>query len=137
MLVLSRRPNEKILLPSIPAVIQVISAQANLVRLGLEAPAHVPILREELARAREALPADGRVELPTELRPGLRNCVNNLILGLTLLRLHLGEAADPVVGQSLAGMEEELQALCRYVAAPAREPPNGRPQPHLAAPVGP
>src|SRR5215218_3498279 len=42
--------DEKILLPTVPAIIKVISAQAGLVRLGIEAPAHVPILREELTR---------------------------------------------------------------------------------------
>ena len=50
MLVLSRRPDEKILLPTVPAVIKVISSQAGLVRLGIEAPAHVPIVRAELCR---------------------------------------------------------------------------------------
>src|SRR5262245_42419647 len=56
MLVLSRRPDEKILLPSVPALIKVISSQAGLVRLGIEAPSHVPILREELVSSRPGLP---------------------------------------------------------------------------------
>ena len=50
MLVLSRRPDEKILLPTIPAVIKIISTQTGLARIGIEAPAHVPILREELCQ---------------------------------------------------------------------------------------
>ena len=48
MLVLSRRPDEKILLPTVPVLVKVISANAGLVRLGFDAPADVPILREEL-----------------------------------------------------------------------------------------
>ena len=48
MLVLSRRPEEKIVLPTVPAVIKVVSAQAGVVRLGIEAPAEVMVYREEL-----------------------------------------------------------------------------------------
>ena len=58
MLVLSRRPDEKILLPSVPVVIKVISSQAGLTRLGIQAPSHVPILREELCSDGWAGPAD-------------------------------------------------------------------------------
>jgi carbon storage regulator CsrA len=131
MLVLSRRPNEKIYLPTIPAVIQVISSQPNLVRLGIEAPDDVPILREELCGA------EGTPAVPAGARHLLRNRLNNMILGMALLRLQLGEVTDPAVGKTLAGLEEELQALSRSVAPPAPAPSDGQPQPSLAAPVGP
>lgn len=117
MLVLSRRPDEKILLPSVPAIIKVISAQSGLVRLGIEAPSHVPIVREELTRqkrtaeVREGEEADASGQLP-ELRHVVRNRINNLMLGLTLLRMQLPECT-PEVRQTLEGIEEELQALRR------------------------
>ncbi len=53
MLVLSRRLNEKILLPSIHTSVEVLDIKGDRVRLGIEAPASVMILREELA-ARQA-----------------------------------------------------------------------------------
>ena len=53
MLVLSRRLNEKILLPSIHTSVEVLDIKGDRVRLGIEAPASVTILREELA-ARQA-----------------------------------------------------------------------------------
>ena len=53
MLVLSRRLNEKILLPSIHTSVEVLDIKGDRVRLGIEAPANVTILREELA-ARQA-----------------------------------------------------------------------------------
>lgn len=119
MLVLSRRLDEKILLPTVPAIIKVISAQTGLVRLGIEAPSHVPILREELTRndknpglpnvTDEVPPGDAM-----DLRPVVRNRLNNLILGLTLLRMQLVDC-DPVVRKTLDGLEEELQALRRQV----------------------
>ena len=120
MLVLSRRPDEKILLPSVPALIKVISSQAGLVRLGIEAPSHVPILREELVASRPGLPPAEAPSVPEQatLRHFVRNRLNNLILGLTLLRMQLGEC-DAAVQKTLEGLEEELQALRRQVAAPA------------------
>ena len=48
MLVLSRRSSEKILFPSINAVVQVLSIKGGAVRLGIDAPPEVTILREEL-----------------------------------------------------------------------------------------
>src|SRR5262249_39107942 len=115
MLVLSRRPDEKILLPSVPAIIKVIASQAGLVRLGLESPSHVPILREELPRQGQPL-ASTTDETPTNLRHAVRNRLHNLILGLTLLRMQLSDS-NPVVRQTLDGMEEEIQALRRALAS--------------------
>ena len=57
MLVLSRRLNEKILLPSIHTSVEVLDIKGDRVRLGIEAPASVTILREELA---ERQAAEGR-----------------------------------------------------------------------------
>ena len=118
MLVLSRRLDEKILLPTVPAIIKVITAQAGLVRLGIEAPSHVPILREELTRNDKhpglpPVPEDVDPAAP-DLRHAVRNRLNNLILGLTLLRMQLADC-DPAVRKTLDGLEEELQALRRQV----------------------
>lgn len=49
MLVLSRKPNEKILLPALNVSVQVVSINKNSVRLGIEAPPQISVLREELA----------------------------------------------------------------------------------------
>jgi carbon storage regulator CsrA len=122
MLVLSRRPDEKILLPTVPAVIKVISTQAGLVRIGIEAPAHVPIVREELCRGdRTTRTASEPADAPgSDLRHAVRNRLNNLVLGLTLLRMQLGDC-DPNVQTTLAGIEDELQALRRHVVSPSSE----------------
>jgi carbon storage regulator CsrA len=116
MLVLSRRPDEKIILPTVPAVIKVVSVQSNLVRLGIDAPGTVPIVRAELLREEErSLPNLGEASTAA---PGLhhvvRNRVNNLLLGLTLLRVRL--KGDPEMLQLLQGMEQEVRALQQAVA---------------------
>lgn len=53
MLVLSRRVNETIVLPGLDITIRVVAVRAGVVRLGIEAPPDVTIVREELRR-REA-----------------------------------------------------------------------------------
>jgi carbon storage regulator CsrA len=123
MLVLSRRPDEKILLPTVPAVLKVISSQNGLVRIGISAPPHVPILREELCRRDGALPAPaGGTDDPsaTGVRSAVRNHLHNLVLGLTLLRMHLADR-DPTLWRTLEGMEEELQALRDRLGSADRE----------------
>ncbi len=131
MLVLSRRPDEKILLPTVPAVFTVISVQANLVRLGIEAPPNVPVLREELCRTgrsglRRATVEPGGPAVAGD-RHVVRDHLHNLVLGLTLLRVHLVDC-DPLVKQTIENLEEELQALRQAVTddgpAPVLPPPD-------------
>jgi carbon storage regulator CsrA len=128
MLVLSRRPGEKILLPTVPAVIKVISSQAGLVRIGIQAPSHVAILREEVSKGEgtsapsaspggsESGPASAGVA-----NPAIQNRLDNLSLALTMLRMHLAEN-DPVVRRMLDGMEAEVRVLGVELAAPHCEP---------------
>jgi carbon storage regulator CsrA len=54
MLVLSRRPQEKIVIPGLGVTIHVVSVKPGLVRIGIEAPPDVPIVREELLNRPEA-----------------------------------------------------------------------------------
>ncbi len=48
MLVLSRRLNEKVILPGLNVTVQVVAIENGRVRLGFEAPPDVIVLREEL-----------------------------------------------------------------------------------------
>jgi carbon storage regulator CsrA len=48
VLVLSRRLNEKVVLPDLGVTIQVVAIQGGLVRIGIAAPPEVRIVREEL-----------------------------------------------------------------------------------------
>lgn len=49
MLVLSRRESEKVLFPSLGISVEVLRVQGRKTRLGIQAPADVPILRDEIA----------------------------------------------------------------------------------------
>ncbi len=113
MLVLSRRPDEKILLPTVPVLIKVISSNTGLVRLGFDAPADVPILREELTHGESSVPEEA--EAPT-----LRQRIASLALAVTLLRIQLKDC-DPLVRKTLDRLEEEIQALRRAARGSRRE----------------
>src|SRR3954467_14416131 len=95
MLVLSRRLNEKILFPGIQASVQVVAIKPGVVRLGVEAPPQVTILREEVpdrgAAARGKAPA---AEPAAAQLSQLNALVNSRLkvtgVGLELLRRQLG-----------------------------------------------
>src|SRR2546423_909286 len=53
MLVLTRRPGEAIVLPGLGVTVRVLSVKGRCVRVGVEAPPSVAVLRDELL----ALPA--------------------------------------------------------------------------------
>jgi carbon storage regulator len=50
MLVLTRRPGERIVIDD-RITVTVLEVQGNRIRLGIEAPKEIPILREELVRS--------------------------------------------------------------------------------------
>lgn len=92
MLVLSRRPNEKIVIPAINATIQVIDVKPGAVRLGFDAPADVKVFREEVldpSALAELAQASIKV-LPQASVQHLLTMLNNRLtataMGLALLR---------------------------------------------------
>jgi carbon storage regulator len=66
VLVLSRRLNESIVLPGLGVTIQVASIKGRCVRIGIEAPANLPVVREELLDPKPELPVFGRT-MPTDV----------------------------------------------------------------------
>jgi carbon storage regulator len=63
MLVLSRKPGEKVVIDG-AAIITVVKVRGDQVRLGIEAPEQVRILRGELALGREKPVADDKPGRP-------------------------------------------------------------------------
>lgn len=54
MLVLTRKPHERILIGN-DIMVTVVAIQGRNVRIGIEAPGHVPIFRDEVLRADELI----------------------------------------------------------------------------------
>ena len=127
MLVLSRRLKEKIVFPDIDTAVQVLTVRGNVVRLGIDAPPDVVVLREEVPEDPGVRPDDAG-----EVRHALRNRLNAAAVSLALLRCQL-RAGDPEAAEkTLDTLEQELQNLRRQVEGGLGTRPN-RPKPAQTA----
>lgn len=116
MLVLSRGQNDKVVFPTLGITVEILRLVGNRVKLGIDAPKHVPILRDELAggaAAHEAAAAD--LAAAAQLTHSLRNRLQKATLGLRLLERLLAngqaEDAEPMIFRifnELKSIEEEL-----------------------------
>ncbi len=64
MLVLSRKPDEKILLPDLGITVEVIRVSGNRVKLGISAPENIRVLRGELVDDFVPIPTESNSHLP-------------------------------------------------------------------------
>src|SRR5262249_46862160 len=115
------RIEEKVILPTVPATIKVIAAHNGQARLGFEAPSRVPVLREELCTGSVAV-APASAEAPP-LRHVLRNRLNNVILGMTLLQVRLAE--EPELRKDVEAIGRELEAIRLCLQTQLPEPEAG------------
>jgi carbon storage regulator CsrA len=99
MLVLSRRLNEKIVFPTINMAVQVLSVKPGLIRLGIEAPPEITVLREELAG--RAVPGS---KPPDTDRPQAMTAL------LTDLRRQIEAGETEQARATLKRIEQELNA---------------------------
>jgi carbon storage regulator CsrA len=115
MLVLSRRLNEKLLFPGLDTSIQIIGIKSGLVRLGIDAPDHVHVLRGEVPdrTANWGLPPEEERD-PQEQTNQLKQLINRR---LDIIRKGLGEAQQltdsdsPEASQLLTRVDEDLRLL--------------------------
>ena len=116
MLVLTRRLKERIVFPSIPAEVQVLGIKGGQVRLGIEAPPQISVVREELTGRPEnenvaETSWSASPESSQEFVHRLRNRLNDVGLNLAILRQRVrqdqAESADLIIDR----IEEELRRL--------------------------
>lgn len=129
MLVLSRRPTEKIVFPSIPATIEVLRIEGNRVRFGINAPRDVPVAREEILAGSGAWePSPREPVAPAEVpavRQGnhfIRNQLNTTTIGLALLRRQVQVGLLDKAQATLAKLETELRGALEQWTAGAGSP---------------
>ncbi len=116
MLVLSRRPGQKVVFPSLGVTIEVLRSRGSLLRLGIEAPSDIPVFRDEVLPPQDVL--GGRADSPAaarsvaaasatrQVRHAWRNKLNHLLLKLQLLQRQ----------QQLSQLNSPDQALNEIIA---------------------
>jgi carbon storage regulator CsrA len=135
MLVLSRRLNETVVFPAINAAVRILSLKGCVVRLGIDAPREVAVLRGELQeaatlttalppKASPALPVDCLDKNHRQFDEGFENTAKSL--GLVQLLLETGNVGD--AKELLAQVRENFQLLRQREKSASGPVPEKRPE---------
>lgn len=118
MLVLSRRQDDKVVFPNLGITVKVLRLRGNVVRLGIDAPSDVKILREEIAGQPTASVADDPDTDPEirRLRHELHNRLHTAKAALNVLQRKLGTGGATDGETALQRALSELAALDRSVS---------------------
>lgn len=124
MLVLARLLNERIVMPTVPATIEIVSVKSNSVRLGIDAPPEVTVLREEVLSRGDLRPrnllalteADAQTQL-NRIKHLLGHRLKAVALGLDLVRKQLADTEISELAALLQRMETEVRRLDRQLHA--------------------
>ena len=139
MLVLSRKLHEKIVLPTLKVAVQVVGIKGGAVRLGIQAPREVTVLREEIPdRAAEWAEQASRPAAPPAPEPQaikfwqpLYQRLKSAGVRLGLLRLQLDTGLTEEAANSLAEKLRNRRAVRNII--PGMAEVTGTP--HPTAPV--
>jgi carbon storage regulator CsrA len=120
VLVLTRRENEKILLPDVGVTVELMAVTGNRARLGISAPANIRILREEVAASQDVLKqAMDRGPVSREFAHALRNRLNAAILAAETVRLQIEAQQFAETSATLDRIVAELRAMASMVDRPS------------------
>lgn len=128
MLVLSRKENEKILFPHLGIALQILRVGGGKVRLGVEAPSDVSVVRYEIASDEQISAFAERLkQTARDQNHAVRNRLHSTLLGLCVAQKQLAlnkiEDAEQTLEHLLAqmdGLERELSKSEREAAARSR-----------------
>lgn len=113
MLVVARKAGQRILIPAINTAIEICRVQGETVRVGVDAPRGVAVLREELIQEGQNFPnlLDAH-DVAREINHALRGQLQATSMGVELLRKQIE------VGAPIEEINETLDRLSRGVEIP-------------------
>lgn len=123
MLVLTRRSKDKILFPQLGVTIHFIRVQSGQVKVGVDAPREISILRDEIKDTVEAanLMQNQLRHIPKDVRHGIRNELHQVSVGLHLYK----ELKSASLNDEANEVFEQIQgSLSRLDKAEALNPPS-------------
>ena len=124
MLVLSRKLNERLVFPAFETFIQVLEIRSNTVRLGIDAPTAIEVLREELYNAKSTSLCDGdqSASQAESLAALVLKRLGIASEGLQILADQLGTGLPAEVLSTLDGIRQEVQFMRARINEPAKTP---------------
>jgi carbon storage regulator CsrA len=133
VLVLTRREKEKILLPDVGVTVELMAVTGNRARLGISAPDHIRILREEVAANEDALrQALGRGVVSHEFAHEMRNRLNSATLATETVRLQIEAGQVSGTPALIDRIATELKAINEMVEGVT--PPSSKPSVPMSPP---
>lgn len=133
MLVLARKSGQKILFPTVGITVEVLATRGNMVRLGIDAPRSVKVLREEIQDHPSPEKFAENVERLSlrDLNHFVRNRLHAASLGLHLFQKQVAGGMIEVSKDTLQRVLSEFgsieQEVARFAARPP-EQPESRPR---------
>jgi carbon storage regulator CsrA len=124
MLVLSRKENQEVLFPNLGINVRITRITGNKVRIGIDAPDDVAILRGELASGFEEM--ESRADSDKKLSHAIRNQLNSIQLALFLLQKQIDGEHYEQVDSTLERALEALEKLDHQVADATESADAGR-----------
>jgi carbon storage regulator CsrA len=122
MLVLSRRQGQRILFPNLGISVQVLPGNSSTVKLGIEAPPDVRILREEL---RDTGPAQTcRTLAEKQARHEIGGRLNTLAMALHVVEKQMKAGLTADAERTLHEAQEALERLPATMASPPDPDPG-------------
>lgn len=119
MLVLSRRQNDKVVFPRLGVTVEILRINGRSVRVGIDAPPEVSVLRHEIVQQEGHKIA---ASLPTDkLSHRLRNQLHSANLALQLSRKQLERGLIEPAEATLEKALREFEAIDREIASGEQE----------------
>jgi carbon storage regulator CsrA len=112
MLVLSRKENEKVVFPHLGIALSVLRVGGGKVRLGIEAPDDVAVVRREIASEEQL--AEFSARLMQKVKPAsheMRNKLHATMLGLCLVHKQLSRGLIEQAEETLEALLADMQGL--------------------------
>lgn len=124
MLVLSRHQQDQVVFPNLGITVHVLRIEGKTVRLGIEAPRDIPVMRHEIAEQWNQWRDYPVGERPRQLRHALRNRLHAATLGLHSLhrKMEQGDLTDmePTILKVFRELESMDQEVSTFHDHPSR-----------------
>ena len=117
MLVLSRRVDQKVCFPGLGISVQILGVKGSTVKVGVDAPLEIRVVREELQdddSAKETAAGSAKthvIRLPKAIRHELRNQLNSLSIALYLFKQQVDAGMDEDAEQTFERLVAYLEKL--------------------------